>query len=136
MLRAALIRSAAWRCAHDEILSQYLYSVWMSFIRIKTIQKNGRSYKYLYRQTSIREGKKVRSKMEYLGAINGGPGVDWHHPADDRHDPVKLQEEYAARQAQQPEQFNQDQFLEETDKEKGPDDGGPTHASDDEPSAE
>lgn len=38
----------------------------MSFIRVKTI-KNRR---YLYRQTSVREGKKVRSIMEYLGAVD------------------------------------------------------------------
>jgi hypothetical protein len=37
----------------------------MSFFRIKTV--NGKSY--LYRQTSIRKGKKVKSKMEYLGAL-------------------------------------------------------------------
>ena len=79
----------------------------MSFLRIKSVKKNGRSYKYLYRQTSIREGKKVRSKMEYLGSLNG----DWHHPADDRHDPVKLQEEYMARQESH---FNQERFLDET----------------------
>jgi hypothetical protein len=43
----------------------------MSFFRIKTVNKNGKSYKYLYRQTSVREGPKVRSIMEYFGSFNG-----------------------------------------------------------------
>ena len=43
----------------------------MSFFRVKTVNKNGKSYKYLYRQTSVREGPKVRSVMEYFGSING-----------------------------------------------------------------
>jgi hypothetical protein len=37
----------------------------MSFFRIKTIKGKG----YLYRQTSVREGKKVRSIMEYFGSF-------------------------------------------------------------------
>jgi hypothetical protein len=37
----------------------------MSFLRIKTIK--GKSY--LYRQTSVRKGRKVLSIMEYLGAL-------------------------------------------------------------------
>jgi hypothetical protein len=39
----------------------------MSFFRIKTVK--GR--RYLYKQTSVREGKKVRSIMEYFGSFNG-----------------------------------------------------------------
>lgn len=39
----------------------------MSFFRIKTIKRKG----YLYRQTSVREGKKVRSIMEYFGSYSG-----------------------------------------------------------------
>lgn len=46
----------------------------MSFFRTKTITKNGKKYSYLYRQTSVREGKRVRSVMEYLGALGShGP---------------------------------------------------------------
>jgi hypothetical protein len=37
----------------------------MTFLRIKTVK--GR--KYLYRQTSVRKGKKVRSVMEYVCAL-------------------------------------------------------------------
>jgi hypothetical protein len=37
----------------------------MSFLRIKTIKKK----QYLYRQTSVRKGKKVRSIMEYVCAL-------------------------------------------------------------------
>jgi hypothetical protein len=37
----------------------------MSFLRVKTIK--GR--RYLYRQTSVRKGKKVTTISEYLGAI-------------------------------------------------------------------
>jgi len=39
----------------------------MSFFWIKTIKGKG----YLYRQTSVREGKKVRSVMEYFGSYSG-----------------------------------------------------------------
>lgn len=41
----------------------------MSFLRIKTINKKGRSYKYLYRQTNVRKKKRVHSIMEYICAI-------------------------------------------------------------------
>jgi len=43
----------------------------MSFFRIKTIGKNGRSHRYLYKQTSVRDGGKVRSIIEYWGPIDG-----------------------------------------------------------------
>src|SRR5258708_39998499 len=66
----------------------------MSFLRIKTIK--GR--RYLYRQTSIRKGKKVYSLMEYLCAIAfvaafpGRPGgSSGDRPTDKRH--IKHQEE-------------------------------------------
>lgn len=39
----------------------------MSFFRIKTIKDR----QYLYKQTSVREGKKVKSIMEYVGALGG-----------------------------------------------------------------
>jgi exonuclease III len=39
----------------------------MSFFRVKIVK--GRQY--LYRQTSVREGKKVRSIMEYVGSLCG-----------------------------------------------------------------
>jgi hypothetical protein len=38
----------------------------MSFFRIKTVKGRG----YLYKQTSVREGKKVRSVMEYIGGCD------------------------------------------------------------------
>lgn len=37
----------------------------MSFLRVRTIKGK----QYLYRQTSVRKGKKVLSIMEYLGAL-------------------------------------------------------------------
>ena len=37
----------------------------MTFLRIRTI----RNRSYLYQQTSVRKGKKVRSIMKYLGAL-------------------------------------------------------------------
>src|SRR5450755_2652626 len=44
----------------------------MSFFRIKTVKtKSGKTLSYLYRQTSVRDGQKVRSIMEYFGSING-----------------------------------------------------------------
>jgi hypothetical protein len=65
----------------------------MSFFRVKTVKKNGRSYAYLYRQTSVRKGKKVKSKMEYLGALGfiawsaispGKPGGYSGHKSTDK----------------------------------------------------
>src|SRR5450755_3830469 len=44
----------------------------MSFFRVKTVTKpNEKKYSYLYKQTSVRDGQKVRSIMEYFGSING-----------------------------------------------------------------
>lgn len=69
----------------------------MSFVRIKTI----RGKQYLYCQTSVRKGKKVRSIMEYLGALGaiafaatapGKPGgFSGNRPTDKRS--IKHQEE-------------------------------------------
>ena len=69
----------------------------MSFLRIKTIKKK----RYLYRQTSVRKGKKVHSIMEYICALGwiavaaaspGRPGgFSGNHPTDKRH--IKHQEE-------------------------------------------
>src|SRR5580698_10047628 len=42
---------------------RHLYS--MSYLRVRTIKNR----KYLYRQTSVRKGKKVRTISEYLGAL-------------------------------------------------------------------
>jgi len=39
----------------------------MSFFRVKTVKGRG----YLYKQTSVRDGEKVRSIMEYCGRIDG-----------------------------------------------------------------
>jgi hypothetical protein len=38
----------------------------MTFLRIKTITKNGKTYRYLVRQTNVRRGKKVYSIMEHI----------------------------------------------------------------------
>ena len=69
----------------------------MSFLRIKTIKKK----RYLYRQTSVRKGKKVHSIMEYICAMGwiavaaaspGRPGgFSGNRPTDKRH--IKHQEE-------------------------------------------
>jgi hypothetical protein len=106
-----------------------LYLCSMSFERIKTITKNGRTYSYRYRQTSVREGKKVHSKMEYLGPAGGGS----FGGLSDRQDRAlataermakemdvyqrgtfgETGEERAARDAKES-QFDQGKFLEET----------------------
>jgi hypothetical protein len=41
----------------------------MSFLRIRTI----RNRQYLYRQTSVRKGRKVKTISEYLGALFWAP---------------------------------------------------------------
>ena len=45
------------------------YSSGMGFLRIKTIRKNGRTYRYLYYQHNVRIGKKVKSLMRFIGAV-------------------------------------------------------------------
>jgi hypothetical protein len=121
----------------------------MSFVRIKSITKNGRTYRYAYRQTSVRVGKKVRSIMEYIGPASGGTSLSGLSDRQDRalataermakemdaYQRVtfgETGEERAAREAQAA-QFDQDKFLEATQSssetapnEKGPDEG-PTH---------
>jgi hypothetical protein len=61
----------------------------MSFLRIKTVKGK----RYLYRQTSIRKGKKVVSIMEYICAIGwmaaaasspGRPGGYSGHKSTDK----------------------------------------------------
>lgn len=102
----------------------------MSFIRIKTIKKkDGRTYQYAYRQTSIRAGKKVRSLMEYIGPVGGSA----RHSSEARQDRAlataermakemdayqratfgETGGELAAREMQE-RQFDQAQFLEAT----------------------
>src|SRR4051812_11157241 len=70
----------------------------MSFYRIKTIKKNGKTYSYLVRQMNVRKGKKVYSIMEHIcgfaiaAASPGRPGgFSGHRPTDKRH--IKHQEE-------------------------------------------
>jgi hypothetical protein len=97
----------------------------MSFIRTKTIKGK----QYLYRQTNVRVGKKVRSIMEYMGTTSGcAPGG-----VTDRRDRAlataermakeidayqratfgETGDERASREAKE-KQFDQDKFLEET----------------------
>jgi hypothetical protein len=91
----------------------------MSFFRIKTITKGGRSYSYRYRQTSVREGKRVRSIMEYLGPVTGHrPGIACAERtakemnAYQRATFGETADERAARDSKGG-QFNQEAFLEE-----------------------
>jgi hypothetical protein len=70
----------------------------MSFLRIKTITKNGKTYRYLVRQTNVRKGKRVYSIMEHLCGFGmavlspGTPGgFSGNRPTDKRH--IKHQEE-------------------------------------------
>lgn len=63
----------------------------MSFLRIKTITKNGKTYRYLVKQTNVRKGKKVYSIMEHIcgfGAALVSPGrpggFSGHRPTDKR----------------------------------------------------
>lgn len=70
----------------------------MSFYRIKSINKNGKTYYYWVRQTNVRRGKKVYSIMEHIGgflmaaASPGKPGgFGGNRPTDKRH--IKHQEE-------------------------------------------
>ena len=110
----------------------------MSFIRTKTIKGK----QYLYRQTNVRVGKKVRSIMEYIGTTSGcAPGG-----VTDRHDRAlamaermakemdayqratfgETGEERASREAKEM-QFDQHKFLEDTqtpDAKESPQDGG------------
>jgi len=105
----------------------------MSFERIKTIVKGGRSYSYRYRQTSVRVGKKVHSKMEYLGAVGGHrPGLASAERQAKQMDAYQRAtfgetgEERAAREAKE-KNFDQETFLEETqtpEAKENPQEGG------------
>jgi hypothetical protein len=102
MKPAAMLRFVEGRCARvrdvdAKIFSAIAYLMLMTFLRIKTVK--GR--RYLYKQTSVRKGKKVRSIMEYICAIGwiavaaaspGRPGgFSGNRPTDKRH--IKHQEE-------------------------------------------
>jgi hypothetical protein len=113
----------------------------MSFTRIRT----NKGKQYLYRQTSVREGKKVRSKMEYLGRASTSSfgGLIAHDRQDralataermaaeiDAYQRAKFGEtgeERAARETKE-NRFDQGTFLEETqgppDAKENPQDGG------------
>jgi hypothetical protein len=70
-------------------LAAYIFV--MSFLRIKTVTKNGKTYRYLVRQTNVRKGKKVYSIMEHICGFGmavlspGHPGgSSGHRPTDKR----------------------------------------------------
>jgi hypothetical protein len=70
-------------------LAAYIFV--MSFLRIKTVTKNGKTYRYLVRQTNVRKGKKVYSIMEHICGFGmamlspGRPGgSSGHRPTDKR----------------------------------------------------
>jgi hypothetical protein len=67
MWRLLVVRRVAPHTAHAGIFFTRAYICVMSFLRIRTIKGK----QYLYRQTSVREGKKVRSIMEYIGSYSG-----------------------------------------------------------------
>jgi hypothetical protein len=95
------------------------------FLRIKTIKKNGRSYRYLYREERVREGKRVRSISTYLGACD--PRQDRAIASADRQaaktDAYQREhfgetgQERADREAAA--QFSQESFLEATQEPSG-----------------
>jgi hypothetical protein len=62
------VRRTAIRDAPSRNIYECAYIFVMTFTRIKTIKGK----QYLYRQTSVRKGKKVRSFMEYLGRVTSG----------------------------------------------------------------
>src|ERR1700712_3549684 len=57
------------RNAAARFFQNHAYIFVMSFLRIRTIKNR----KYLYRQTSVRKGKKVTTISEYLGALFWAP---------------------------------------------------------------
>jgi hypothetical protein len=70
MKPAALLRLVGVWCgvlhdAHAKNILVVAYLLLMTFLRIKTIKNR----KYLYRQTSVRKGKKVRSIMQYVCSL-------------------------------------------------------------------
>jgi hypothetical protein len=96
MLRFEEVRGATVRGVDGGIFRNRAHLFVMSFLRIKTIKKK----RYLYRQTSVRKGKKVRSIMEYICALGwiavaaASPrrpgGFSGHRATDKRH--IKHQE--------------------------------------------
>lgn len=64
VLRVMLLRNVAARFFLDR---SYIFV--MSYLRVRTIKGRG----YLYRQTSVRKGKKVKTISEYLGALFWAP---------------------------------------------------------------
>lgn len=83
----------------------------MTFLRVKTV----RGRKFLYRQTSIRKGKKVHSIMEYVCSIGwiavaatspGKPGGYKGHKTTD------------ARQARHQDSYNRERFDKEMENPK------------------
>jgi hypothetical protein len=89
MLRFETVRAAMLHFVHARFFYSSAYFLVMSFLRTKTIK--GKTY--LYRQTSVRKGKKVKSKMEYLGALGwialaavspGKPGGYKGHASTDK----------------------------------------------------
>jgi hypothetical protein len=66
MLRYVELRCAALRGVQTRKYSISAYIFVMSFLRIKTITKNGKTYRYLVQQTNVRKGKKVYSIMEHI----------------------------------------------------------------------
>jgi hypothetical protein len=59
----------ALRNAAVRIFQIRAYIFVMSYLRVRTIKGRG----YLYRQTSVRKGKKVKTLSEYLGALFWAP---------------------------------------------------------------
>jgi hypothetical protein len=65
MLRLLVPWSATLRNAAARFFARRAYIYVMSYLRVRTIKGRG----YLYRQTSVRKGKKVKTISEYLGAL-------------------------------------------------------------------
>jgi hypothetical protein len=89
----------------------------MSFIRIKSVKKNGRTYRYRYRQTSVREGKRVRSIMEYLGPAEprGLRAAERHAKKVDAYQKATFGETGEERaQREKASHFDQAEFLKDT----------------------
>jgi hypothetical protein len=77
MLRYVVVRCGVRRDVHGGIVCDRAHLFVMSFLRIKTITKNGKTYRYLVRQTNVRKGKKVYSIMEHIcgfGMALASPG--------------------------------------------------------------
>jgi hypothetical protein len=91
MLRYVQARCSALHGVDANLFFTITYMRVMSFLRIKTITKNGKTYKYIVRQTNVRKGKKVYSIMEHICGFGmsmlspGGSGsFSGHRPTDKR----------------------------------------------------